>query len=453
MIGFSKLTDLFSLVVVATLFAAEIGPTPVLAEAQHTDPKPGITVTNRDPPFTLSLPPRYVQVKSVGDALCTFRTTDETTGAVVAVYRLGHTVEPGSLDISNFKGADARRIQASWKSRPLDAFAWHTTSKDGMNSAVRWSQIPLEPQAVSIVVLIPAEKEQLADGLFADFLNGIDGPTNWPLPIQLTRAERAARIALGLAVLLATLAAPVAAVIALRRRRVRNQDPSPARLTLLAASLSSPEPEKLTYWVKVFAITFALIGVVLAYLSLFTLGVALASEQSFGATIQGLMLILNLVLIMALAATSFYLMKSVHRRGQVVVDFGPDRLRTFFWAIAILCLIAASVNGFSALQNLSRSHGTIGPWNSVSLAALMLGMVPQFVIRACGRMQLTEQGIFQNCHLLRWEKVDFVRWLDDLAILEVKGNGPLLLKLPVPAELKQTAEELLARRGITPRRD
>jgi len=450
MIGFSKLTGVFRLVVIVTLFTAEIGPAPALAETQHTDHKPGITVTNSEPPFTLSLPARYVHVKSVGDALCTFQTTDQTTGALVAVYRLGHTVEPGSLDVSNFQAADLRRIPASWKSRALDAFAWHTTSKDGKKSALRWTQIPLEPQAVSILVLIPADKEEFADGLFDDFLNGIDGPTNWPIPILLTKAERAARIALGLVLLLTTLAGPVAAVLVLRRRRMRNPGTSPARLTRLAAALSSPEPEKLSYWVKVFAITFALIGFVLAYLSLFTLGVALTSEQSFGATFQGLMLVLNLVLIIALAATTLFLIKSLRRRGQVVVDFGPDRLRTFFWAVAILCLMAASVNGFSALRNLSRSHGTIGPWNSASLAALMLAMVPQFVVRGCGRMQLTKMGVYQNCHLLHWDKVEFVRWINDSAILEVKGNGPLLLKLPVSSEHKQAVVDLLAGRGITP---
>jgi len=299
MIGFSKLTAVFSLVVVATIFAAEIGPIAALAETQHTDRKPGITVTNSDPPFTLSLPARYVRVKSVGDALCTFQTTDQTTGALVAVYRLGHTVQPGSLAVSNFKDVDARRIEATWKSRQLDAFAWHTTSKDGKKAAVRWTQIPLERQAVSVLVLIPAENEQFADGLFDDFLNGIDGPTNWPLPIQLTSAERATRVVLGLGFLLATLAGPVAAVIALRRRRIRIPATSAAKLTKLAAALSSPEPEKLSYWVKVFAITFAIIAFVLAYLSLFTLGAALASEQSFGATFQQLMLVLNLVLVIA----------------------------------------------------------------------------------------------------------------------------------------------------------
>jgi len=122
----------------------------------------------------------------------------------------------------------------------------------------------------------------------------------------------------------------------------------------------------------------------------------------------------------------------------------------FFWATAILCLIAASVNGFAALQNLNRSLGTIRPWSSLCLAALMLSMVPQFVIRGCGRLQLTEKGIFQNCHLLRWENVEFVRWLNDSTHLLVKGNGPATLRLSVSSEHNQTVADLLARRGITP---
>jgi hypothetical protein len=56
----------------------------------------GITVTNTVPEFTLTLPDRYVQVKSTGDALCTFGTKDQTAGALVAVYPLGHTIEPGT---------------------------------------------------------------------------------------------------------------------------------------------------------------------------------------------------------------------------------------------------------------------------------------------------------------------------------------------------------------------
>jgi hypothetical protein len=65
-------------------------------------------------------------------------------------------------------------------------------------------------------------------------------------------------------------------------------------------------------------------------------------------------------------------------------------------------------------------------------------------------MQLTEMGVYQNCHLLHWEKVEFVRWINDSAILLVKGNGPALLRLPVSSEHKQAAVDLLARRGITP---
>ena len=65
-------------------------------------------------------------------------------------------------------------------------------------------------------------------------------------------------------------------------------------------------------------------------------------------------------------------------------------------------------------------------------------------------MQLTKMGVYQNCHLLHWDKVEFVRWINDSAILEVKGNGPLLLKLPVSSEHKQAVVDLLAGRGITP---
>jgi hypothetical protein len=451
MIRFWMLAVVCSLLVARALFAADHQPIPAPSKAQHGEQLQGSTLTNNDPAFTLTLTSRYVRVKSVGDALYTFRTTDSSNGAIVAIHRLGRTVERDSVDVSNFKERDARRIPAVWKSLQLDAFAWHTTSKGGNTSAARWTQIPLEGQAISVLMLIPEDKEQYADAILQDFLDGIDGPTNWRIPTQLTPAQRAVHVAIGLALLVVVLAAPACLLVVLRRARQAGNPAAAAKLKSHLAALSPPQPEKASYWMRVFALTFTLIAVVLGYLSLLTLGVALISDQSFGEAFHEVTLFVNVVLLIPLSGTAFLLSRTLRRRGCIVADLGPDRLRMLFCVAAILCLIAATLQGFSALQNLNRRPSNVGQWYAVSLAAMMLSMVPQFAIRAFGRIQLTENGIFQNCSLLRWEQVDFYRWEDTSTNLLVKAKGPLSLNLPVPTMDKQPIQELLARHGIAQR--
>ncbi len=450
MIRFWMLAVACSLPVGPAVFGAD-PPTAVWTKAEHGDKPRGSAVTNGDPAFTLALTSKYVRVKSVGDALYTFRTTDASCGAFISIYRLGHTVEPGSIDVSNFKDRDVRRIGAAWKSLQLDAFAWRTKSKDGRTSVALWTQLPLERQAVAILMLVPEKQEESADGLFQDFLNGIDGPTNWRIAPQLTVAQRAAQVAIGVGLLLIVLAVPVCLLVVLRRAQQAGNPATAAKLQSLVTALSPSEPQKARYWLRVFALTFGVIALVLGYLSLLTLGVALIGGQRFGEAFRAVTLLLNVVLLIPLIATPFLLMKTLRCRGAIVADLGPDRLRMLFWTAGILCLIAATLQGFSGLHNLNRQPLNVGQWYAVSLAALMLSMVPQFAIRAFGRIQLTENGIFQNCFLLRWDQVDFYRWTDGSTHLSMKSKGPLSLNLPVPAINKQPIQELLARHGVAQR--
>ncbi|HEV3301557.1 MAG TPA: hypothetical protein VG055_18030, partial [Planctomycetaceae bacterium] len=112
-----------------------------LAAADGTGRRPGITITNTVPEFTLTLPDRYVSVKRIGDALYT---KDQTAGALVGVYGLGHTIEQGGERTPQIQAPDARLIPATWKSFPVNVTAWHTTAKNGAISAARWVQIPLQ---------------------------------------------------------------------------------------------------------------------------------------------------------------------------------------------------------------------------------------------------------------------------------------------------------------------
>src|ERR1700722_2894301 len=127
-----------ALVFALTLLSAGSLRPQTLAAADGTSRRPGITVTNAVPEFTLTLSDRYVSVKPIGDALCTFGTTDQTAGAVVGVYGLGHTIEQGGERTPQIQAPDARLIPATWKSFPVNVNAWHTTAKNGAISAARW---------------------------------------------------------------------------------------------------------------------------------------------------------------------------------------------------------------------------------------------------------------------------------------------------------------------------
>jgi len=72
----------------------------------------------------------------------------------------------------------------------------------------------------------------------------------------------------------------------------------------------------------------------------------------------------------------------------------------------------------------------------------------QFLVRVTGRVQITENGIWQNWSLLRWELIGSYRWVDDSTLLAVKGEGPVSLKLPVPPEHLRAVEQILARHDL-----
>ena len=232
--------------------------------------QPGITVKNAVPEFTLTLPDRYVQLKSTGDALWTFGTKDQTAGAMVGIYSLGHTIEPDTAIPPRVPDPGARHIAATWKTFPIDVTAWHPPAqKNGSSSAALWTQIPLQQQAISIIVLVPVAKEAIADGLMQDFLSGLDGPSNWRVEQPLTSGQRAFRLALGLVLAVVLLAGPLLTFLAWRRsvaRKTESNSATALRQRSLAAAMAQPPTANPRYWLRVFGIVFALIAVLLAYL-------------------------------------------------------------------------------------------------------------------------------------------------------------------------------------------
>src|SRR5580704_1340974 len=328
-----------------------------LAAADGTSRRPGITVTNAVPEFTLTLPDRYVSVKRIGDALYTFGTKDQTAGSVVGVYGLGHTIEQGSEGPPQIQAPDARLIPTTWKSLPVNVSAWHTKAKNGAVSAARWVQIPLQQQAVSILVLIPVEKESLADGLLQDLLSGLDGPTNWRIEQPLTAAERAERLGLGLGLVLVLLAGPLLALRAWQRhvaRQMALNSASAIRLRDFAAAMANPAINQPRYWFRVFAVVFVFIAAVLAYLSLVTAAFSLILNWTFGDSFKAIILGMELLCLIASVLVLGFWISSLRGRGRVVLDFGPDRMRAFFLAVGLFCLFAAVFSGGVALMNLAR---------------------------------------------------------------------------------------------------
>jgi len=429
-----------------TVFAASNLLPRTLAMADEAVRRPGITVTNTVPEFTLTLPDRYVQVKSIGDALYTFGTKDRTAGALVGVYPLGRIIEPGIVGPPQIQEPDARQIPALWKTFPVEVTAWHTKAKDGTRSAARWVQIPLKQQAVSILVIVPVAKEAFADELLADFLSGLDGPSNWRVEQPLTAAERAVRLALGLGLTLVLLAGPPLALRAWVRyvARQRELNSSTAiRLRTLSAALATPELDKPRYWLRVLAVVFALIAGLLAYLFLIAAGASLIFNQTVGQSFKTVLLVVELVVVLALLLTLGIWMSNLRGRGRVLIDFGPDRMRAFFLAVGILCFVSAILSGVSAVMNSSL------PWSTVMLAPLQLALAAQFLVRGMSRVKITENGIWQNLSLLRWEKIGSYRWENDSTLVAINGQGPLSVKLLVPPEHKRAVEQILTQHGLT----
>jgi hypothetical protein len=324
--------------------------------------------------------------------------------------------------------------------------AWHTTAKNGTVSAARWVQIPLLQQAISIVLLIPVEKEAFADDLLHDFLSGLDGPSNWPVERPLTAAERAVNLALGLALMLVLLAGPPLALRAWRRRLVRQTELNPAtalRLQSLAAAMATPTPHNPRYWIRVTAVVLALIAGCLAYLSLVAIDFSLIFNQSFGNSFKGILYFVESVCVLALLAILAIWIYGLRRRGRVLLDFGPDRIWKLNAAVGVICFFAAIMGAAEAWTRLSVLN-----WTVACQPAMQLALAGHFFFRAFGRVQITDKGIWQNLNLLRWEQIDSCRWVGDSTLVASKRESPVSIKLSVPPDRKQTLQDLLAERRL-----
>ncbi len=128
--------------------------------------------------------------------------------------------------------------------------------------------------------------------------------------------------------------------------------------------------------------------------------------------------------------------------GRLILDCGPHPARTLFimYAIALPLL----------LPFLLATLGHRFPYWSVLLVggSFAVGGSGLFATFALGRLQIRDNGLWQYWGLAPWRNLLSYHWSDDnTLILEATGFGQLFRgALPVPPELRDKVERILAKR-------
>jgi hypothetical protein len=119
----------------------------------------------------------------------------------------------------------------------------------------------------------------------------------------------------------------------------------------------------------------------------------------------------------------------VRAKGRILLDCGPHPMRWLFVANGL----------FFVTIGIAMVFATAGPMFSFVFGAYWL-------IMAFGRLQVTENGIWQYWGLLRWRKISSYRWADDNTLLVTPRARLLFLRgaLPVPPEHKKAVDSLLS---------
>lgn len=121
------------------------------------------------------------------------------------------------------------------------------------------------------------------------------------------------------------------------------------------------------------------------------------------------------------------------KRGAILLDCGHHPARGLFLFNAVIFAFLGLGGGFSS----NALFGTL----SVCWAAY-------WVLMSFGRLQIFENGIWQYWSLLKWQKLESYEWrggANPTLMLQTKTKLPFLGRgaLPVPAEHKEAASELL----------
>jgi hypothetical protein len=125
--------------------------------------------------------------------------------------------------------------------------------------------------------------------------------------------------------------------------------------------------------------------------------------------------------------------------GSVLLDCGPHPTRMLFWVNAVLFLLGGAGG---SLGMIAKPFGTFG----IAGGMLAIAFSAYWVIMACGRLQICENGIWQYWALLKWDKLRSFEWEGDTLLLQTTARFPFLGRgaLPVPPEQHAAFDELLA---------
>jgi hypothetical protein len=177
---------------------------------------------------------------------------------------------------------------------------------------------------------------------------------------------------------------------------------------------------------------FLIILVLCATWGALTVAVALATGQTLGVSSARACGLLWWVLFLYLAGFWLYGRLTA---GCLLLDCGPSSARPFMLLIAAFYLFKAVWKLFTAGDEIIRN---------LSFGAF-------FLLAASGRLQISENGIWEDLTLLRWRKVVAYRWPSDATlVLQTKGLlGLSQTLLPVPLEKWAEIDALLRDRELT----
>lgn len=158
-----------------------------------------------------------------------------------------------------------------------------------------------------------------------------------------------------------------------------------------------------------------------------TVAVALATEQTLGASSVRAGNLLWWFLLLYIAGSWLY---GRLVGGRLLLDCGSNPIRLFALPLAAFFI-------FGALWDLS-TKGSAPFWD-MSIGAF-------YLLMAFGRLQIRENGIWEYLTLLRWRNVVSYRWPNDATlVLQTKGFlKPSRTILPVPPEKQAVVDALLA---------
>jgi hypothetical protein len=127
------------------------------------------------------------------------------------------------------------------------------------------------------------------------------------------------------------------------------------------------------------------------------------------------------------------------KRGEVLLDCGHHPTRALFLLNAAIFAFLGLGGGFAS-----------NTLDSLGIASALFGITfsAYWVLLACGRLQIVENGIWQYWSLLKWQKLQSYEWQGNsrpTLMLQTKTKLPFLGRgaLPIPAEHKEAFSKLL----------